>query len=96
MWALGVVIFVLLAGDHPFTAQTDQKLFNKILSCDYDFEPESIWDNISTECKELVKKLLEPKIEDRLTTEQALNHGWFSNDTKFRKQNYWNIDQNVI
>ena len=90
MWALGVIIFVLLAGKHPFDADSDRKLFNKILSCDYDFVPENIWENISKECIELIRKLLEPKIEERYTPEQALNHSWFSyNETKFSKKTCW-------
>lgn len=30
MWALGVIIFVMLTGSHPFNGKSEQDLFSKI------------------------------------------------------------------
>jgi len=35
-----------------------------------------IWDNISDEAKDLVKKMLELDQNDRLTAREALQHPW--------------------
>ena len=43
MWSVGVIIYFLVSGIHPFLAEDNDELFKKIVSCDYDFEPEDIW-----------------------------------------------------
>ena len=72
MWALGVIIFSLLCGRHPFDEPKRNILFQKIQYCDYEFLPNSIWDNISNECIELIENLLEPNPMKRFSPEQAL------------------------
>ena len=47
MWSLGVIVFAVLAGRHPFNHPNEHKLKMNILSCNYDFEPEDIWNGIS-------------------------------------------------
>jgi len=37
-----------------------------------------IWDNISDEAKDLVKKMLIHDQNDRLTAQEALQHPWLS------------------
>lgn len=37
-----------------------------------------IWDNISDEAKDLVKKMLAHDQNDRLTAREALQHPWLS------------------
>ena len=45
----------------------------------FDFEGEE-WDNVSSEAKDLIKKLI-TKPERRLTAEEALQHKWIKNLT---------------
>lgn len=78
MWSLGVIIYFLISGKHPFRGPTEKYLFNKILSCDYDFIPEGDWDHISENCQNLIELLIEPNINKRLSPAQALQHPWFS------------------
>ena len=82
MWAIGVILFCLISGYHPFDDENNDKLVNQILSCDYDFHPEEVWDCISSECKDLIEKMLEPNVQKRLTPEQALDHCWFKSENK--------------
>jgi len=67
MWSLGVIVFTLLAGRHPFYSSNNTQLFNLIQTCDYQFEPKSIWENVSNDCKDFIEELLEPNKESRLT-----------------------------
>ena len=80
MWALGIIIFSLLSGNHPFNATNREKLFEAILSIDYEFAPAQKWEKISYDCKDLIENLLEPNTEKRLTPQQALNHPWFTSE----------------
>lgn len=43
MWALGVIVFFLLSGEYPFAHGNEKKLISAIMSCNYDFVPEAIW-----------------------------------------------------
>jgi len=75
MWAVGVISYVLLCGFSPFVSNTDSGLFALILRAKYDF-PSPEWDDISTEAKDFVRKLLLPDPLKRLTSQQALEHPW--------------------
>jgi serine/threonine protein kinase len=33
--------------------------------------------SVSIECKDLIKRMLNPEIKDRPTAEECLNHEWF-------------------
>ncbi len=45
MWSVGVMAYYMLAGYPPFWANDENKLWQKIKTCDYDFYEE--WKNIS-------------------------------------------------
>ena len=55
MWSIGVIIFSLLCGYHPFDNDDEDDLVNLILCCDYEFKPERIWDSISKDCKKFIE-----------------------------------------
>lgn len=78
MWSVGVIIYFLVSGIHPFQGNNNKELFKSISSCDYDFEPEHLWQNISGDCKNLIEGLLEPNVKKRLTPDMALKHPWFA------------------
>ncbi len=75
MWAAGVIIFTILGGYLPFDEQTQKKLFTKIVSGNFKFDPE-YWDAVSEDAKDLIRKLLTVDMKKRLTAEQALHHHW--------------------
>lgn len=78
MWSCGVILYILLCGCPPFSAETDEEIFNKIKIGKYIYKGK-VWDEISQEAKELVKELMTKDIDKRLSAEQALNHVWFKN-----------------
>jgi serine/threonine-protein kinase RIM15 len=55
-WALGVVMYEFLTGDPPFTADTPEEVFRKILNDDEQWYDEE--DSVSDEAKDLIKQLL--------------------------------------
>ncbi|XP_043924325.1 serine/threonine-protein kinase Chk2 [Protopterus annectens] len=80
LWSLGVILFVCLSGYPPFTEQNrNMSLKDQITRGQYTLIP-SIWRNISEEAKDLVKKLLVVDPQQRLTTDEALNHPWLKDE----------------
>lgn len=41
--------------------------------------PTNLWNKISENAQDLVKKMLEKNPDDRISAEEALNHNWFTN-----------------
>ena len=78
MWSLGVVLFVMLAGYHPYDPAgeaSDETLKRRILYESPDFD-DPVWNDVSNEAKSLIKALLEPDLKRRLTIEQLLQEPW--------------------
>ena len=50
-WSIGVILYVLLCGYPPFYEDTNEELFEKIKTADFDF-PSPEWDEISEQGKE--------------------------------------------
>lgn len=78
LWACGVVLYVMLAGKFPFYGDTDEKFMRRLRS-GVKF-PDKEWSGISGEAKSLVRGLLDPKPESRLTATQALQHRWLMDE----------------
>jgi serine/threonine protein kinase len=80
MFAFGVIIFRLLSGRRPFSAQNQQKLFRDTLDLRYDVQKPA-WINISGSGQLLVRNLLIGK-DQRLSVKQALQDKWFKNESR--------------
>jgi len=78
IWSIGVLIYFLLSGEHPFHANDvgDDNLFSEIAKGEFDF-PEHLFGTISNEAKDLIRKCLNVNPSDRLNIEQIQEHGWF-------------------
>jgi len=68
MWSIGVITYCLLSGYPPFNAETDQQLFRKIKTCDYEFHnPE--WSTVSQDAKDFIQGLIVPDSKKRMGPE---------------------------
>lgn len=76
LWSIGVIMYVLLCGHHPFRWEgSDEALAKKVRGGLWKFAGD-IWDNISEDAKNLVKGLLRISTSQRLSAEEALRHEW--------------------
>jgi serine/threonine protein kinase len=78
LWACGVVAFVMLAGKFPFYGDSDDR-FMRRLRAGVQF-PQKEWAHISPAAMHLIRGLLDPNPETRLTAQQALDHRWLAED----------------
>ncbi|XP_071524153.1 uncharacterized protein [Panulirus ornatus] len=79
MWSLGVLTYVLLTGFLPFGGETDQETFLEITLGELDF-PEELFEDISAEAIDFIKKLLVRKPQSRMSARECLEHSWMKAD----------------
>ena len=94
-WACGVLMYLLLCGEPPFNGETEEEIFEKVKKCQYDFSPPE-FKNVSENCKNLIKKLLEPKISRRIRAQDALKHPFFTESFNPDKVLTQNKDLSII
>ena len=76
-WSIGVLMYLILCGNPPFKGKSNDMIMASICEGKYDFS-ENIWNRISHEAKDLIKKLLTYDHHDRISVSQILRHPWFT------------------
>ncbi|XP_070565912.1 serine/threonine-protein kinase 17A-like [Ptychodera flava] len=75
MWSIGVLTYVMLTGSSPFLGDTKQETFLNISQGNLEF-PEDLWQDISDEAVDFVKRLLVVQPLKRASTKECLEHVW--------------------
>ena len=94
-WSCGVLMYILLCGEPPFPGETEEEIFEKIKKCKYNFNNPK-FKNVSDNCKDLIKKLLEPKIQKRIKASEALRHPFFTESFNPNKALTQNKDLSIL
>ena len=75
LWSAGVLLYFMLVGTLPFANNVESLLREQIKKAEFTFPKDK---KLSEESKSLIKALLNPKPDERLTASQALDHPWFA------------------
>ena len=75
-WACGVMMYILLTGYPPFVGNDEDEIFNNILKEEPDFNVPEL-KNVTENCIDLMKKLLEKDANKRIKSDEALKHDFF-------------------
>ncbi|XP_072243212.1 serine/threonine-protein kinase Chk2 [Leuresthes tenuis] len=75
-WSLGVLLFVCLSGYAPFHESfSDRSVTEQIIRGEFTMVP-SKWRRVSSQAKDVVRKLLVVDPAKRMTIDEALQHPW--------------------
>lgn len=81
MWSTGVLTYVLLSGLMPFGGETDHETLCNISNVDWEFDEDS-FEEISSDARDFIEKLLTLHPDDRLSSTDALGHPWMKANAK--------------
>jgi serine/threonine protein kinase len=81
MWAIGCVLYTLLAGYPPFYDPDTKVLMKKVAKGQYTFDS-PWWNDISNDAKDIVSRLLTVNTAERLNIEEFLAHPWITQPGK--------------
>jgi calcium-dependent protein kinase len=91
LWGLGVLTFMLLSGQAPFSGEEDSDILKLVKIGKFSFTPRNIWRNISKSAQDFISKLLVVDPKARMTAQEALQHPWM---TEHRDQKIQAMNQN--
>jgi calcium-dependent protein kinase len=76
VWSLGVFLYFILLGRHPFKGASLESIYQKASKARSSLDIESM-ERISTNAKELIRLMLNVNSSRRITMKEALKHRWF-------------------
>lgn len=80
VWAIGVIAYLLLSGESPFGGcggpEPLMEVRDNILRCNFVFEPEEIWENVSTKARAFIRRLLVTDPNLRPTARDVQKDPW--------------------
>jgi calcium/calmodulin-dependent protein kinase I len=80
MWSMGVITYTLLCGYSPFRSENLPDLIEECSKQAVVFHKQ-YWKEVSDDAKTFILGLLQPRPEDRWTSQQALAHPWLKGET---------------
>ena len=73
IWSCGVVLFFMVCGHPPFEGNSPEEILKKMKNQNYKIDK-----NLSKDCQDLIKQILNPKPENRITITKIKKHPWFN------------------
>ncbi|XP_029412185.1 serine/threonine-protein kinase 33 isoform X4 [Nannospalax galili] len=77
IWSIGVMMYLLLCGEPPFMANSEEKLFEQIRKGELRFE-DAIWGSVSDSAKNVLRQLIKVDPAHRITAKELLDNHWLT------------------
>lgn len=79
LWSVGVISFMLLCSEMPFSGRKRRHVIDKIMRCNYSFTSDR-WTKISDKAKNFIRGLIEMDPKKRWSADQALESHWLQKE----------------
>jgi calcium-dependent protein kinase len=79
LWSIGVIVYCLLFGRHPFRGATESDTISKIQTGHFSF-PEESGQNLSDAAYDFLQKLLTADVQARMSAQECLQHPWLNSE----------------
>ena len=73
VWSLGVILFAMVTGEHPWNISNTSAMLRQILKGQYHVPP-----YVSPQCKDLICGMLKLNTHERITMKQIAEHPWLA------------------
>jgi serine/threonine protein kinase len=73
IWSLGVILFAMVVGEHPWNVSNTSIMLRQILKAAY-----TVPTFVSPACKSLIQAMMKVNPVDRITIEGIVEHPWFA------------------
>ena len=93
IWSIGVLLYMFIVGQPPFNGLANKEVFEKIRNGKFN-NNNPRFKAASSEIKDLIRKLLDVHVENRLSAKEALEHKWFDKHKSIFPHN--NLDPEFI
>ena len=81
IWSCGVILYILITGRPPFDGRNDEEIMNKVMQSKPSYEL-NCFNTVSSDCKDLLNKMLDPLPRSRNSAKDCLAHSWFTKKDK--------------
>lgn len=85
IWSLGVLLYVLISGNSPFGADTDDLVRLNIKQAKYEMTSRA-WRDVSSAAKDFIGKVLVKNPKKRVSAEEALKHPWVHSANPYKAE----------
>ena len=76
LWSLGIMTYLMVSGKLPFNSEDENEIARKVVYDEPDYVRNPVWKNISPECIDFIKRLLNKDQNKRMTIKGVLEHKW--------------------
>ena len=83
VWSLGVLLFFMVTGTHPWSTSNTSVMLHQILKGDF-----IVPDSASNDLKNLLQGMLQVNPQDRWTLDKVLQHPWFEQSAEILNTKY--------
>ena len=94
-WSCGILMYILLCGEPPFTGETEEEIFANIKKGSIDFTKRKFY-TVSENCIDIIKQLLNPNKNKRISAADALKHPFFTENFNPKDALTQNKDLNIL